>query len=263
MIFLQSKSSIQTGELMKETWEDFFKVRAYDVDFKDRIKVSSIFNYMQDIASAHANDLHCGWEDLQKLDLLWVLSWIKVEFISLPHFEDEIKIKTWSKGRFKLYALRDFLLYDKKGLIFCKATSAWLLLNSSTKRITDIKNLRIDFPFQPNVHAIKDLPQKIKYESKRDLVSERMVSYSDIDINHHMNNAKYVEFLMNSYPLDFHNNNSLKSITMTFNSETKFGDIIEINVNENSGSNRLHYIEALNKESGKQVFQSIVNWDKT
>ena len=246
---------------MQAAWEETFKIRTYDVDFKDRLKVSSTFNYLQDIASAHAGNLHVGFEDLQRLEMIWVLSWIKVEFNSFPHFEDNIKIKTWSKGRYKLYALRDFLLFDMQGNIFCRAASAWLLLNSKSRRITDIKNLQIQFPFQPDVHALEVLPEKIKYENKRESVFERTVSYTDIDLNLHVNNEKYVEYLMNCYSLEFHSSSILKSITMSFNSEMKYEDVIEISVNKSSGSNNLHYIEAENKSKGKQVFQALLEWN--
>ena len=246
---------------MQAIWEEVFKVRAYEVDFKDRLKVSSTFNYLQDTASAHAADLHCGWEDLQRLEMFWVLSWIKVEFNSFPHFEDKIKIKTWPKGRYKLYALRDFLLYDEHENIFCKASSAWLLLNSKSKRITDIKNLQIQFPYQPDVHALEDLPEKIKYENKRESVFEKVVSYTDIDLNLHVNNEKYVEYIMNSYPLEFHDGNSLKSITMSFNSEMKYEDVIEICMNKIPGDNNLYYVEGANKNTGKQAFQALMKWN--
>lgn len=246
---------------MQETWEEIFKVRAYDVDFNDRIKVSSVFNYLQDIAAEHAKSLHCGWEDLNRLEMFWVLSWIKVEFNTFPHFEDRIRIKTWPKGRYKLYALRDFLLYDKDDNIFCRAASAWLLLNSNSKRILDIKNLPVQFPYQPDLHALEDKPEKIKYENKSRSSSEKKASYTDIDLNLHVNNSKYIEYLLNSYPLDFLSRNILKSITMSFNSEMKYEDIIEIYINNNSGNDSLQYIEALNKSTGKQVFQSIIQWD--
>ncbi len=246
---------------MQATWEEVFKVHAYDVDFKDRLKVSSVFNYLQDIASAHAADLHCGWEDLQKLEMFWVLSWIKVEFNLFPHFEDKIKIKTWSKGKYKLYALRDFLLYDEHENIFCKASSAWLLLNSKSKRITDINNLHIEFPYQPENHALEDLPEKIKYENKRESVFEKTASYTDIDLNLHVNNEKYVEYMMNCYPLEFHNKNLLKSITLSFNSEMKYEDVIEICVNKIPGDINLHYVEGANKNTGKQAFQASMKWN--
>lgn len=119
----------------------------------------------------------------------------------------------------------------------------------------------MQFPYQPDNHALKDLPEKIKYENKRESVFEKVVSYTDIDLNLHVNNEKYVEYMMNCYPLEFHNKNYLKSIMMSFNSEMKYEDIIEISINKISGNGDLHYIEALNKSTGKQAFQAVINWN--
>jgi acyl-ACP thioesterase len=40
------------------------------------------------------------------------LSWVKLEFISHPKFTDEVKIQTWGKKQYKLYSLRDFLMFN-------------------------------------------------------------------------------------------------------------------------------------------------------
>ncbi len=245
---------------MQTFWEDNLKVRAYDVDFKNEIKVSSIFNYMQDTASSHADNLNVGYKHLLKAELFWVLSWVKLEFGRQPKFEDNFKIRTWPKGRHKLYALRDFLLYNETGDTFCRIASAWLLINANTKRITDLKNLPVVFPYQPDEHALTDLPGKIPAEKTDEIVFNKKISYSDIDINRHVNNAKYIEYILDCYPNDFHQRNRMKSMTVSFISETKFNDEIEIGLNKNSSANGSHYLEGKNKESGKLAFQSLVEW---
>lgn len=106
--------------MMNSHWEEILKVRSYDVDSNNRLKISSFFNYMQDAASMHAENLNVGWQALQREGLLWVLSWIKIEFENYPKFEDTVKIKTWPKGKHKLYALRDFILYNEKNEIYGK-----------------------------------------------------------------------------------------------------------------------------------------------
>jgi len=54
---------------MQSFYEESFKVRTYDVDFKNQLKVNSIFNFMQDVASEHAKELGVGWNDLQNTGL--------------------------------------------------------------------------------------------------------------------------------------------------------------------------------------------------
>lgn len=246
---------------MQTFWEDDLKVRAYDIDFKNKLKVSSIFNYMQDIASTHADNLNVGYRQLLEKELFWVLSWVKLEFNNLPQFEDKFKIKTWPKGRYKLYALRDFLLFDNSGGVFCRIASAWLLINAKSKRITDLKNLSIEFPYQPDEHALTDLPAKIPVVKTGGIAFSKKINYSDIDINRHVNNEKYIEYILDCYPNEFHERNRMKSMTVSFISETKFNDEIQIGLNTSLSANGLHYLEGINKGAERLAFQSLIEWD--
>ncbi len=247
--------------MMNSHWEEILRIRPYDVDSNNRLKISSFFNYMQDIAAAHADNLNVGWKALQKEGLFWVLSWIKIEVENYPKFEDNVLIKTWPKGKHKLYALRDFILSNGKNDIYCKAASAWLLINSKTKRMTDLSNFLANIPYQPNEHAINELPQKISAENSKETVFYKSVDYTDIDLNDHVNNAKYIEYIQNCYTQDFHKRNKIKSLTISFISETKFGGKIELNKNLLGDSE--HYIEAVNQEHGKPVFQARLKWESS
>ena len=245
---------------MKTFLEETHKIRTYDVDFNNRLKVNSIFNYMQDIASTHADSLNFGYKDLKDSGLFWVLYWVKVQFETFPKFEDEFTIKTWAKGTYKLYGLRDFLLSNDKNEIFCRATTAWLLLNTGTKRITEIKNLPSYRPSMENEHALKDLPSKINFENKKEFVFKKHVGYSNIDLNRHVNNEKYIEFILDCYTEEHHAQNQIKNMTVSFLSETKYDDLLEIYLNKNIVENNTDYIEGVNQKNQKPVFQSLIEW---
>ena len=87
---------------MNPLWETSLKIRAFDVDANNRLKVSTIFDYFQDAASNHAEELKVGYSDLIPKGYFWVLSWARVEFIDYSKFMEEIKIQTWGKMQFKL-----------------------------------------------------------------------------------------------------------------------------------------------------------------
>ena len=67
---------------MKPIWETTLKIRAFDVDANNRLKVSTIFDYFQDAASNHAEELKVGYTDLISKGYFWVLSWVKLEIIN-------------------------------------------------------------------------------------------------------------------------------------------------------------------------------------
>src|SRR3989337_3426229 len=119
---------------MNPIWENTIKISTYDVDANNILKVSRIFDYFQDAASNDAERLSFGYKDFIPLGLLWVLSWVKIEFISYSKFMDEIKIQTWGKKQYKLYSLRDFLFLNSNDYVIIRGTSAWLLLDAKSLR---------------------------------------------------------------------------------------------------------------------------------
>ncbi|UCH65951.1 MAG: hypothetical protein JSW63_02110 [Ignavibacterium sp.] len=245
---------------MKPFWETSQQVRAFDVDANNRLKVSSIFDYFQDAASLHADNLKVGYDEMIPMGYFWVMSWAKFEFNSYPKFKDEVKVQTWGKKQHKLYSVRDFLMLDDDENVLCKATTAWLFLDAKSLRPKIMPQLFPDVIFLKDKSAIDDLPEKFKYNPNTELVYSKELKYSDIDLNKHTNNAKYVEMLLDCYNNEFHNSHRMKSLTISFLSETKFGDTIELSASDQTEANNSHFVEGKNLKTGKTVFQAKIIW---
>jgi medium-chain acyl-[acyl-carrier-protein] hydrolase len=245
---------------MKPLWETSLKVRAFDVDANNRLKVSTIFDYFQDAASLHADNLKVGYDDLIPKGYFWVMSWAKFEFHNYPKFKDEVKVQTWGKKQHKLYSVRDFLMLDNDDEVLCKATTAWLFLDAKSLRPKIMPQLFPDVIFLEEKSAIDDLPQKFQNIPQTESMYSKELKYSDIDLNKHTNNAKYVELLLDSYDQEFHNSHPMKSLTISFLSETKFADTIEILKSNDAELANSHFVEAKNLKTRKTVFQAMVNW---
>ncbi|MCW9065273.1 MAG: thioesterase, partial [Ignavibacteriaceae bacterium] len=139
-------------------WEITTKVRAFDADANDRLKVNTILDYFQDAASNNAERLNFGYSNFVPRGLTWVLSWAKFEFIKYPKFIDEVKIQTWGKKQYKLYSIRDYLMFDSKDEIICRGTSAWLLLDSKSLRPKILPQLFPEIKMHDSIEALIDLP---------------------------------------------------------------------------------------------------------
>jgi acyl-ACP thioesterase len=244
---------------MNHIWETSFRITAFDVDANNQLKVNRIFDYFQDAASNDAERLNFGYSEFVPKGLFWVLSWVKIEFIQYPKFMDEVKLQTWGKKQVKLYSLRDFIFYNNKNETLCKGTSAWLLLDSKSHRPRILTQLYPDLKMLDTKDALTDLPQKINSPNELEMIYSKKISYSDIDLNQHTNNAKYVELMFDCFEQEFHKQHTVKSLIVSFNSETKFGDELDLYRGELS-SNLSHYVEAKNKNTKALVFQAIVDW---
>jgi acyl-ACP thioesterase len=246
---------------MNPIWETTTKVRAFDVDANDRLKVNTILDYFQDAASNDAERLDFGYSNFVPRGLTWVLSWAKFEFIKYPKFIDEVKIQTWGKKQYKLYSIRDYLMFDSNHEIICRGTSAWLLLDSKSLRPKILPQLFPEIKMHDSIDALNDLPQKITHESPPASIYSTQVRYSDIDLNQHANNASYIKFMLDCFEKEFHKEHTIKSLVVSFSAESKLGDEIQLFKGIEKEIPLTHYIEAKNQTSNKMVFQAIVEWN--
>lgn len=245
---------------MNPIWENAFKITAFDVDAFNRLRINRLFDYFQDAASNDAERLGFGYKDFVPKGLLWVLSWIKIEFAGYPKFMDEVKIQTWGKKQHKLYSMRDFLFLNGNGEVIIKGTSAWLLLDAKSLRPKILTQLYPELRLLDKKDALADLPQKINQKHELDLVYSQVIRCSAIDFNKHTNNAKYVELLSDCFDQDFHKEHTVKTLTISFNAETKFGDELLLFKGAIDSSLPSHYVEAKNKITNAVVFQAEVAW---
>lgn len=246
---------------MNPIWETTTKVRAFEVDANDRLKVNTILDYFQDAASNDAERLNFGYTNFVPMGLTWVLSWAKFEFIKFPKFSDEIKIQTWGKKQFKLFSMRDYLLFNSEDEIICKGTSAWLLIDSKSLRPKILPQLFPEIQMLDSKDALPDLPQKIIPPSKTENIYSTKIRYSDIDLNQHANNAKYIELMLDCFDQEFHKKHSMKSLTVSYNAQSKYGDEIQLSKGVEKDIPLTHYVEAKNLNNGKNVFQSLIGWN--
>ncbi len=245
---------------MNSFYEESKLVNAYDVDLNNKLKLNTLFNYLQETASNHADNLKLGFNDLIVQDLGWVLSWAKVEISSYPGFGETIKVRTWPKCRYKLYSMRDFIVTNCNNDILFKASTAWLMINVKTKRITDTRNLIQQIYYQPDQIALNDFPEKLISRNEKNILFNKKIRYTDLDINQHVNNTKYIELVLDSFSPEYHESHKLQSLTISFNSESFFDDEIEVRFSSDDQSDSRNFIDGINIKTSKQVFKAMVLW---
>jgi acyl-ACP thioesterase len=236
------------------------RVESFDADLHNTLKTSSIFNYMQDIAAKHADDLGVGYHALLENQIFWVLSWAKVEIKKLPSYGETVKIKTWAKGKERLFYLRDFIIYNDSNEEIIRATSAWLLLDAKTKRMTDLAKMGLELPSFPNDHAINKYPGKFNFPLQEEQKFKRKIFYSDIDINKHVNNSRYLEFILDCYDQAEHEAKKIKTVTISYKGETHFMDELSIYRSSLSDKKNCDFLKAVRDSDSREIFNCLIEW---
>ena len=207
-------------------------VTSIDVDNHLNLKVSSIFKFMQMVSTNHSEELHIGQKDTIDQGICWVLIRMKVEIYKYPKMNDEIIVATHPGEIDRFLFPRFYEIYDKKGNLLIAGSSIWVLVNMSTRRVV-VK------PFEGRTfkgETCKDdipLPEKIelgelpKYE-------DRKVRYNDIDLNGHLNNVKYIEYVVDTRSKEFYDEYQIESVVVNYDKEVREGQTIALYVDGKS-----------------------------
>ncbi len=230
-----------------------------DSDYYKKLKLSSLFNYLQDIASLHSENLGIGINDIgQKHGVAWVLIRIMVDVERIPKWNEDIIVETWPIEPKKLEFERDFIVKDAEGNILVRAISSWVIMNIEKREINKTELIRIDYPPFVEERAINKRMSKLKPNGHLQLVYKKLIGYSDIDINGHLNNSKYIDYITDCFSMEKHGEYSVESIQVSYISEALAGDTIVFYKDISNLEDGSVYVEGVNETEDKVYFKACV-----
>jgi len=245
---------------IKASWEDEYIIPFWEVDTKKEIFLPTLWNLMQETAWHHADHLKVGYSDLAEQKYFWVLSRLSIQMEEYPGWGEKIKVRTWLTGMGRLFALRHFSIANSKGDLLGTAKSAWLVLDLKSRRPQ-----RIEPVFKHLLHLFDDLPSAEEPEKLPAPVRSKMeksytVRYSDIDMHHHVNNTKYIEWILDSYPFEMHRKYHIHTFEINFLAESSHGDEISIHTEPFGDSPPAFLHSVFRKNDARELCRARVSW---
>lgn len=236
-----------------------YPVRLNDISVDAKMRSWSVFNYLQDAASCHADHLGVGLKQLRDSDLSWVLSRIRVRMDEFPEYGDTLRISTYPSGFSRIFAYRQFVLTSaESGKFFGVAGSAWLTLNPANFRpISPAKHFTglPQWEFEGETFFQEETLDKLSAPAEELTTPvEQRISAGQIDYNRHLNNAFYAMFTEDWLGEKCGSLVRMKELQLNFNQTTPFGEklICSGALDENGD----FYVEGLQNSSGKNAFQA-------
>ena len=235
-----------------------FHIDLRDVDFTKKLKLSTLFSFFQDIASLAAEHLGFGIATLEgKHGVAWVLTRIRVDILRHPLLDENIVIETWPYEPGKVEFDRDYLVKDANGEVIIRAASKWVIMDIQERKIKRSEVIGIRFPETRMERVIEGKLPKLKDFGKLEAVYNKVIGYSDIDFYGHLNNSKYVDYIMDCFQVKDHKNNTIHTIDINFNHEALPGDSITLYRDISRLNEDLIYIEGVNQTNNNVVFKSL------
>ena len=245
-------------------FEKEYRIHVYETGPDGKLNLSSMFNYLQDIASDHAIRLGFGRDDLMKNNRFWVLSRIYAEITMLPEWEDSIIVKTWPNGTDKLFALRNFDVSFPDGRHIASATSSWLILDRTTKKVQRPDNILAQF--YSDLHPAQS---PVRYASKLELSDAEIleshsyrIKVSDLDINLHTNNVKYLTWVSDCYNLEFVMKNVPGSVEINYLAESQVDEDVVIKTSHENMNGTFYNHSICRNSDNKELCRIRIEWNR-
>ena len=243
-------------------WREAYRIRSYEVDCRNRLSILSIFAFMQEAASKHAEALGVSIHQLNSENYTWLLSRLKIKISSFPGWNDQVRVNTWPSGVQKLFALRDFEIKDTKGRSMAAAISAWLIIDLQKRRPVRITPFVERLKPIEGSHILDDRLDKLSALSDPAHEKSFAVRHSDLDINQHANNVKFVEWLVEGVPDVVLKAMAPVEFEINFLAEAFHNDqILAACTPQNTGNTE--YLHRLTRQQdGRELARAITKWRK-
>lgn len=188
-----------------------YTVGAGETDCFHFCRPSALLNFMQDTATQHAGLIGMSRDAMVgQFGAIWVLARCWVELFRPLREEDTLSVETWHRGLRGVTWYRDFALCAN-GEAIGRATNAWVMADAVTHRAKKPTGMQeIDERSAAPERSLGVTLQKLPCPD--DLIPRitRTIRYSDLDVNCHLNNAKYADLICDALalesgaPCDFH-----------------------------------------------------------
>ena len=248
---------------MGKSFTKKYEIHYYEVNSKLRCKLSSIINFICDVGTQQSEYFGGGIEYCTKNNCAWVFYKYDIKMYRYPMFGEIISITTQPVGFKKFYGLRKYMIKDEKDNLIGEILALFFLIDLEKRR--PIRILKEQYEFY-GVDADVDCDitmDKVERNNEEQYQKQFNVRYSDIDSNNHVNNVKYIEWAVESVPVDVFNNYVIKRIKVVYEKETTYGDKISVSatIKEIDNTNLKSYHTIRNSE-GPQLTLLEAEWEK-
>ena len=213
-----------------------FIAAPFHVDFKGRLTMGVLGNHLLNCAGFHASERGFGIATLNEDNYTWVLSRLAIDLEEMPYQYEEFTVQTWVENVYRLFTDRNFAILNKDGEKIGYARSVWAMINLNTRKPADLLTLHggsiVDYVCDEPCPIEK--PSRIKVTT--DKPSAKLTDkYSDIDINGHVNSIRYIEHILDLFPIQLYMRKQIQRFEMAYVAESYYGDelsFFEEEVNE-------------------------------
>ncbi|CAA6666322.1 unnamed protein product [Spirodela intermedia] len=209
-----------------------FSIRSYEIGADRTASIETLMNHLQETALNHVKtagllgDGFGSTPEMSRRNLIWVVTKMQVLVERYPSWGDVVEVDTWVSASGKNGMRRDWHVHDSQtGQTITRATSVWVMMNKHTRRLSKIPEearAEIEPHFIERSAILDEDSRKLpKLEDETaDFVREGLKPrWGDLDVNQHVNNVKYIGWVLESVPMPILEDHELCELTLEYRRE--------------------------------------------
>ncbi len=234
-----------------KTYEEKIRLQTPDCDMKGPWRFSAVLEAFQEAAGAHCTALGCDRDTLVKQGIVWVLVRSEVRMTRYPRAGETVTLLTFHRparhGMFPRY----YKVTDADGNLVGQASTLWMLMSLETRQsVTQAEEL-VRMPDNSDIPAPMPFPGVIRSVEGQESKMQYRAVYTDLDINGHVNNAKYADWLCNLIGPEVLKDHEISTMILDYNAEIRPGQTVELILRHDEAG---HY-QLTGWVGGKKVFE--------
>lgn len=239
-------------------YEKEVRLYYYDVDKDKFMSPRAMLKYFDEVSAVH-NNINSG-QEVEAKGYGWMLNKWKVKINKYPKLYENILIKTWISKIDRFFVNREYSIEDRNGQELVSASSLWIFIDMDKRRPARLSEDLIDYDLVMDKFFFNKFTRFNK-NMEFDNEIEFRVRRSDIDINQHVNNLVYFDWILEEVPEKIYFNYKLRSFEIDYRREITYPATIKSKnkIVENGDISILHGI--YDQEKDANVYGES-NWDK-
>ena len=223
-------------------------------DMNGHIKLPSLILLSLQVSGSQSAQLGVSDKEiLEKYNLVWIITEYDIDVIRLPRFAEEMTIETEALSYNRLFCYRRFTIYDESGQAIIQMLATFALMDRDSRKVHSV---------DPEMVApyLSEFSKKIirgpKYTDLDNPTSKDYhVRFYDLDMNGHVNNCKYLDWIFEVMGADFLMDHVPQKINLKYVKEVRPGGMITSSY-ELDGSQSRHQVTS----QGVVNAQALIQW---
>ena len=239
---------------------EWFTIYAFQEGRNGTATVQALCEYMQEAAGNHAAALGVSIDRLNDEGVAWVLARMRVAPVALPAVHERVLVETWPVGVEGLQFRRDFILRREDGSVLARAVSHWVVVSLATRRVGRIPAFIAEVALDNTATAMDDAKQRFPDVGEAFEAASFRARLSDVDRNRHVNNVRYMEWVMESVPEDVRSRMRLADLDLTFRAESYWNDVTTVRTMPVEGEEGTFFHSLVRRADGKELVRARSVW---